>query len=135
MHMKRKVEQEALETAFKGFYTMIESNGHFKVPDFIDWVTVSPKDDYFNGSQRPPDEFKFLMESTGEIYGKEFGLVFGVESIRKVFPDTTIIIQPITYDGNELKSQKATAYALTLVKNSNTNIRLGCRLHVITGEK
>lgn len=134
MHMKRLVEQDALEDAFEGFYTMMESNGHFKVPSFIDWLTVSPKDDYFNSSRRDPNEFKFLMESTGEIYGKEFGLIFNLEDVTTEFPDTVIIVQPLTYDGNEKRSKMATEHALDLIK-SGENMRLGTRLHVSTGER
>ena len=51
------------EPLFQGFtrFVCIETNGTQPVPDWVDWVTVSPKDE-LNPIVPRPDELKFVFE-------------------------------------------------------------------------
>ena len=51
------------------YYRAIETNGTNKVPDWIDWITISPKTDIkFKDFRNFPDEIKVVYESKRKIY-------------------------------------------------------------------
>ena len=55
------------EELCKGYTRCIETNGTNKVPDWIDWITCSPKSDIdFKAIGRMPDEIKVVYE-----YGRD----------------------------------------------------------------
>ena len=57
------------EELFKGYERYIETNGLIPAPDWIDWITCSPKTDIYNFS-RIPNEIKIVYEKKREDYRK-----------------------------------------------------------------
>lgn len=109
---------ESLIIALKdlGFYTAIETNGTHKIPDCLDWVTMSPK----FGSQivlSKCDELKVVYPQPWDY-----------EELRRRITANHFFISPM----NGADSPSLVSNAVQFILN-NPNWRLSLQLHKIAG--
>jgi len=136
MHLRNKEATAELQLALSGCHVAIETNGHFPVPPWVDWVTWSPKDDMIH-HRLAPNEIKMLMDSDGDVYGdmtpQETQAFAETVSEGTDAPPPVLFMQALTYD-DQTDSDLSVQHALAFVRE-NKAWRLGQRLHVQLGLK
>lgn len=117
-------DDEAVELAcaLQGCHIAIESNGHFPVPSWVDWFTLSPKDTSTRDFTRVPDEIKFLMDADGSFYNGTGAIIPACKHLKR----TARYIQPLTY-ADKARTAASVKHAMDYVMN-NDGFLLGCRI-------
>lgn len=134
--LQLKDEQASLELqeALEVFEVAIETTGMHKVPEWIDWVTVSPKVwPLPKLNIHRANEIKFLMFSSGEFTcGNKSEII---EIIKELCNSTYMFVQPVTdVHGRENKTKLAEQEVLNFVK-AHPQFNYGNRLQNQLGVK
>ena len=103
------------ERLAEGYRTHIETNGILPVPNWIDWVTISPKTKLSDEQLNRADEIKIL-------YG-----LFDDEYIKSLPESKPVLIQPLEIDGKTNVNE-----AMEFVKE-NPRFKLAVQLHKYLG--
>lgn len=107
-----------------GFTLAMESNGNFAIPDGIDWVTISPKQDadFFihDDAFAKANEIKYVVDAN---FKKEF------ISEQVLQSDKTILLSP---EFNELETNMNTIEVLMRYSN---RFRLSLQTHKFIGAR
>lgn len=108
--LQLKNEEELL----KGYYRTIETNGLVNAPEWIDWTTCSPKQNYHFANI--PNEIKVVFEENRIDYFKEL-----------LDLNTKLYIQPLEKDG-----KMNTNECIDFIKE-NPKFKLSLQIHKMIG--
>lgn len=105
-----------------GWYIAIETNGTRKLPDGIDWITLSPKTAFHTIRQEQADEFKIVRQ-----VGQELPPLVSIPVVHRQGRRLEFLVSP-AWEADGTVRRETLEWCIELVKK-NPAWRLSCQQH------